>query len=236
MRARWENQIRPVAAETPHTHAPTTDERAGRFSRPAEPAAPPARPAEAPRQPRFARARDLFYRVRWALDETNRNGRRLARQLDAAGDRILAEALPRISRGAPDTHLAIGDDTYLYPDLGFFLDAPGATIAIGERCFINRRTEFISQDAVKVGDDCLISWDVMITDTDYHYVGDLPPTAPVTIGDRVWIGARASILKGVTIGDGAVVAAGAIVTKDVAPRTLVAGNPARVVRTDVDWS
>ena len=59
--------------------------------------------------------------------------------------------------------------------------------------------------------------------------------APVTIGDRVWIGCRATVLKGVTIGDGAVVAACSVVTRDVPPRALVAGNPARVVREDVTW-
>jgi acetyltransferase-like isoleucine patch superfamily enzyme len=53
---------------------------------------------------------------------------------------------------------------------------------------------------------------------------------PVTIGAGVWVGARAMIMPGVTIGDGAVIAAGAVVTKDVPPNTLVAGVPARIVR------
>jgi acetyltransferase-like isoleucine patch superfamily enzyme len=75
----------------------------------------------------------------------------------------------------------------------------------------------------------------MIRDDDEHYVGDGSPTAPVTIGDHVWLGTRAIILKGVTIGDGALVAAGAVVTKDVPPKTLVGGVPARVIREGVDW-
>jgi acetyltransferase-like isoleucine patch superfamily enzyme len=58
---------------------------------------------------------------------------------------------------------------------------------------------------------------------------------PVAIGDNVWIGAKAIILKGVTIGDGAVVAAGSVVTKDVAPGVLVAGNPARTLKSNVQW-
>ena len=54
--------------------------------------------------------------------------------------------------------------------------------------------------------------------------------APIVIGDRVWIGSNATVLPGVTIGDGAIVAAGAVVTKDVAPNTVVAGVPARLLR------
>ena len=68
------------------------------------------------------------------------------------------------------------------------------------------------------------------------YFKDRPPrpklkTAPVKIGDNVWIGMNAVILKGVIIGDNSVVAAGAVVTKSIAPNTIVAGNPAIVVKT-----
>jgi acetyltransferase-like isoleucine patch superfamily enzyme len=74
-------------------------------------------------------------------------------------------------------------------------------------------------------------------DSDSHTIGPAngPVSAPIEIGDHVWIGARAMVLKGVTIGDGAVVAAASVVTKDVAPGTLVAGSPARYVR-DVTWT
>ena len=59
---------------------------------------------------------------------------------------------------------------------------------------------------------------------------------PVHIGDHVWIGARAVVLKGVTIGDGAIVAAGAVVVDNVPPRALAAGVPARVVREEIEWA
>ncbi len=59
--------------------------------------------------------------------------------------------------------------------------------------------------------------------------------APIIIGDNVWVGTRAVILKGVTIGGGAIVAAGAVVTKDVPPRTIVGGNPAHVIRENASW-
>ena len=57
----------------------------------------------------------------------------------------------------------------------------------------------------------------------------------VVIEDNVWIGDKASILSGVTIGKGAIVACNAVVTKDVPPRSLVAGSPAKVIKTDIEW-
>ena len=73
-------------------------------------------------------------------------------------------------------------------------------------------------------------------DRDYHStLQESEVLRPITIGNNVWIGCRAIILKGVTIGEGAVVAAGAVVTKDVAPFMLVAGNPARVIREVKGW-
>jgi acetyltransferase-like isoleucine patch superfamily enzyme len=73
-------------------------------------------------------------------------------------------------------------------------------------------------------------------DTNHHHIAGSPTTAPTLIGAHVWIGARALVLRGVTIGDGAVVAAGAVVTTDVPSGALVGGNPARVIREHVAWS
>ena len=61
-------------------------------------------------------------------------------------------------------------------------------------------------------------------------------TAPIVIGDHVWIGMNVIVLKGVTIGEGSIVAAGSVVNKDVPPHCLVAGVPAKVVKTDVTWN
>lgn len=61
------------------------------------------------------------------------------------------------------------------------------------------------------------------------------PEQPVEIGNNVWIGVGATILKGVTIGDGAIIAAGSVVTKDIPARCLAAGVPAKVIKTDVEW-
>jgi acetyltransferase-like isoleucine patch superfamily enzyme len=106
----------------------------------------------------------------------------------------------------------------------------GGRIVIGNGTFLNRNTEVIAQQEVHIGRDCMVSWDVVIMDTDQHGIGGAPPVAkPVMIGNSVWIGCRAIILKGVHIGDHAVIGAGAIVTHDVPPGGVVTG-PAATLR------
>jgi acetyltransferase-like isoleucine patch superfamily enzyme len=106
----------------------------------------------------------------------------------------------------------------------------GGRIFIGNGTYLNRNTEVIAQQEVRIGHDCMIAWDVVIMDTDQHGIDGGPPIArPVVIGDYVWIGCRALILKGVHIGDHAVIGAGAIVTHDVPPGGIVTG-PAATLR------
>jgi len=109
--------------------------------------------------------------------------------------------------------------------------APGAQLRIGKGTFLNRNVRIVCEQSVVIGRDCQIGWDAIVMDSDQHTrAGISAPTAPISIGDDVWIGCRAIILKGVTIGSGAVVAAGAIVSRDVPANALVAGQPARVIR------
>lgn len=134
-----------------------------------------------------------------------------------------------------NTKLIIGNKVMLYDKVNFYLDQPGAEIVIGDRTYINRRTEIMSKSSVTIGKGCAISWDVVISDSDYHEILGTPSTKPIVIGDEVWIGCKSTILKGVTIGNGAVVAAGSVVTKDVDPHTLVAGVPAKAIKWNVRW-
>jgi acetyltransferase-like isoleucine patch superfamily enzyme len=107
----------------------------------------------------------------------------------------------------------------------------GGRIIIGNGTYLNRNTEIIAQHEVRIGRDCMIAWDVVIMDTDQHGRDDGPPLArPVIIGNHVWIGCRALILKGVSIGDHAIIGAGAIVTHDVPPSGIVTG-PAATLRS-----
>jgi acetyltransferase-like isoleucine patch superfamily enzyme len=88
----------------------------------------------------------------------------------------------------------------------------------------------IAHVLVDIGRDCRISWDVIIMDDDQHVVpGTDGGPKPIVIEDNVWIGCRCIILKGVRIGTGAILAAGAVVTKDVPPHAVVGGVPARVI-------
>ncbi len=118
----------------------------------------------------------------------------------------------------------------------------GCRITIGENAtvelgsgYINRNSEIRCKKSIKIGHDVAIANDVIIRDTDSHEIIGSEMSKPISIGNHVWIGSRAMILKGVTIGDGAVIAAGAIVTHDVAPNTIVAGVPAKAIKSNVQW-
>jgi acetyltransferase-like isoleucine patch superfamily enzyme len=90
---------------------------------------------------------------------------------------------------------------------------------------------------IKIGNAVAISHDVTIMDSDAHYfTGEKERfIAPIEIGDNVWIGTKSIILKGVHIGEGSVIAAGSVVTKDVPPHCLAGGVPARVIRKNISW-
>lgn len=119
----------------------------------------------------------------------------------------------------------------------------GAVLSLGSG-YMNYDCVIDCFTSITIGDDVAISERVVIRDSDNHDImskgdncnEDRPMSAPIVIGDHVWIGMNVLVLKGVTIGDGAVVAAGSVVTKDVPPRSLVAGVPAKVIKTDVEWN
>ena len=103
--------------------------------------------------------------------------------------------------------------------------------------FCNCDIKIRCTERITIGRGVAISHDVTIMDSDAHDILEEKHirTKPVTIGDHVWIGSRAMILKGVTIGDGAIIAAGSIVTRDVPANSLVAGVPAKVIKHKVSW-
>ena len=113
----------------------------------------------------------------------------------------------------------------------FFTDC-GKNLFIGKNVFINSGCKVQDQGGLYIGDGALIGHNVVLATLNHHKDpdrrGDLIP-APTHIGKNVWVGSNAAILPGVTIGDGAIVAAGAVVTKDVPARMIAGGVPAKII-------
>ena len=121
----------------------------------------------------------------------------------------------------------------------------GAKLSLGSG-YMNHNCVIDCFSFITIGHGVVISERVVIRDSDNHAIistenGELksdekPAAAPIVIQDHVWLGMNVIVLKGVTIGEGAIVAAGSVVTKDVPPHCLVAGVPAKVVKTEVTWN
>lgn len=141
--------------------------------------------------------------------------------------------------GRPHVHnmgrLIIGERVLLWSTLipSEFAVFPGATLEIGDRTSINYGTSIAATGLVHLGRDCRLGTHVMIMDNDFHEIDNrsvMPKPRPVVLEDNVWLANRALILPGVTIGHDSVVGAGSVVMADVPPRSVVLGNPARVVK------
>ena len=151
--------------------------------------------------------------------------------------------------------ISIGDDCVL--GCTFVFESDQGFVSIGDRSFIGGGTQLISRSKIEIGNDVTIAWGCCIYDHDSHSLDwhariedlrclredlrasrdplaskdwSVVRTKPIRICDKAWVGMNTIILKGVTVGEGAVVAAGAVVTKDVPPWTVAAGNPACVVK------
>ena len=123
------------------------------------------------------------------------------------------------------------DDTFrLFPP--FYTDF-GKNITIGKDVFINSGCHFQDQGGIEIGDGALIGHNVVLATINHDTIpgnGRKNHYAPIQLGKHVWIGSNATILPGVTVGDWAVIAAGAVVTSDVPPYTIVGGVPAKIIK------
>lgn len=148
--------------------------------------------------------------------------------------------------GPLPSRISIGEGSIFQGSIA--ADRPEAVVRIGSNTFVGGSI-LVSAYRIEIGDDVLMSWGCTVVDHDSHPLHwddrrtDVSDTLvgkpkdwsnvtirPVSIGNKAWIGFNVIILKGVTIGEGAIVAAGSVVTKDVPPYAIVAGNPARFIR------
>ena len=114
----------------------------------------------------------------------------------------------------------------------FYTDC-GKNITVGKNVFINSGCKFQDQGGIVIEDGVLIGHNTVLATLNHDFDPDKRSTlhpAPITIGKNVWIGSNSTILPGVTIGDGSIIAAGAVVTKDVPAGVIVAGVPAKVIK------
>lgn len=136
-------------------------------------------------------------------------------------------------------HLLVGNNFSLYQGASIYV-AQNARLVLKGNGFINTQSQIECYNYIEIGANTIISDNVRIQDSDIHYIKNeggckKNNTAPILIGDHVWIGLNVIILKGVTIGDGSVIGAGSVVTKNIPANSLVVGNPAVVIKRNISW-
>lgn len=138
-----------------------------------------------------------------------------------------------------DSSIVVEDNSKLtlQDNINFFSGAQikcfcGSNITIGRDSYFSGPVVIHARNSIVIGERCSISWNVTIMDSDFHRIGNVDiKSSPVLIGNDVWIGCNVTILKGVSIGNGAVIAAGSVVTKNVSSNQIVGGNPAKLIKT-----
>ena len=123
----------------------------------------------------------------------------------------------------------LGDKVRLHK--GLSLDNEGV-INIGDGTYINPNSLIICKNKITIGKGCSISWNCQILDSDLKNYYSKPKE--IIIGNNVWIGLNSVILKGVSIGDNSIIAAGSIVTKSFGSNLVIGGNPARILKRDIE--
>lgn len=205
-------------------------------------------------------ARNLFLRLMtfaYRLAPKLKGSPSIALESSAIGEGAVLEGCSVECRsGVTDGRVSIGKDSVLSCRIVFERNI--GTVSVGHDTYVGG-SQIICAKKIEIGSNVLVSWGCTIVDHDSHSLNwrdraddvrkwregllsgglekaselknwDAVEMAPIRIADKAWLGMNVTVLKGVTIGEGAVVAAGSIVTKDVPPWTLVAGNPARVIK------
>ena len=173
------------------------------------------------------RRRRIEWQWRRAAVRQQLRAKWVLRKVSRVGPRALVLGRPVVDA----TDLEIGADFKIWSGHRTTLISGWGRLRIGDRVFVNVGTTLLAVERITIGNDVAFAHEVYVVDSNSHGVEGRPHVqAPVTIGDGTWLGARSMVLPGVTIGKRVLVAAGAVVTRDVPDDVLVAGNPARVVR------
>jgi acetyltransferase-like isoleucine patch superfamily enzyme len=145
------------------------------------------------------------------------------------------QVFPFLLKMAENARLTINGKFKLYEGSAIYINKD-AQLSLGSG-YINNRLNLSCFSKITIGQGVNISEGVTIRDTDNHTIvsPNYKITAPIVIEDHVWIGMNVTILKGVSIGAGSVIAAGAVVNKDIPPGCLAAGVPARVIKQNIEW-
>ena len=135
---------------------------------------------------------------------------------------------------ADDSHIC-ADACILYSGISLHVNN-GASLFLGN-CYLNYDCKIMCFNKIVIGNGVVISENVIIRDSDNPEIirDGYDKSSPVIIEDKVWIGMGVTILKGVRIGEGSVVAAGSVVTRSFSPHSLIGGVPARLIKTDIEW-
>ena len=131
---------------------------------------------------------------------------------------------------------SVGKNVFIEPD---FICELGSNITIGDNVFINFGCIIFDMGEVTIGDNAMFGPRVGIYTTNHAFdaeerVANVVMSKPIHIGNRVWLSADVKIVQGVTIGDNSIIGAGSVVTKDIPPNVIAAGNPCRVIRKITD--
>lgn len=158
--------------------------------------------------------------------------RRYPRAIWGRGCDVRSGVRLRMGRGAK---VLLGPEVVLERDAT--VECLSGRLEIGARSIFGHHCTLAARESLVIGQDCLIAEMVSIRDHDHRFDDFEVPirlqgssSAPVVIGDNVWLAARVVVTKGVTIGSGAIVGAGAVVTRDIPPGAIAVGVPARVVK------
>jgi acetyltransferase-like isoleucine patch superfamily enzyme len=189
------------------------------------------------------------YKLNIVISELNRedNIKNCNRAVTNNGAKFFSETVVHNLQNNPKK-IRIGKGTLVMGMLYIF--KYGGEIEIGDYCYVGDQTRIWSGDSVKIGNSVFISHNVNIMDTNSHEINSLErdysykkyleygiandkgnvEISPIIIEDHVWVGFNSIILKGVRIGEGAIIAAGSVITKDVPAYTIVGGNPAEIIK------